>query len=61
MHSPEVREAYRRGARECYESAIPFVRADTERAILSWLKELDAWEVGDPPKSPQTWTMHDPF
>ena len=61
MYSTEAREAYRRGARECYESAVPFVSAITERAIVAWLTELDRWQDGDPPEPPVRWTSIDPF
>jgi hypothetical protein len=45
---PAIRAAYRRGARAAYDSALPFVEARQERAVQAWLKELEAWEGGDP-------------
>jgi hypothetical protein len=53
--SQEAREAYQRGAWDAYESAFPFVDARQERALLEWLRELDSWQVGDPPAAPAAW------
>jgi len=49
---PDVREGYRRGARDCYESAIGGMKPRQAREIEKWLKELDAWEYDDPPPAP---------
>lgn len=49
---PDVREGYRRGARDCYESAVAGLKARQCREIEAWLKELDAWQDGDPPPPP---------
>jgi len=50
-----VREAYRRGAHDAYESAVPFVDMRRERAILDWFTELDVWTKGEPPPAPVFW------
>lgn len=52
---PAARAAYRKGANDCYTSSIPYLKATVDRAIVAWLKELDAWEVGDPPNPPSAW------
>ena len=52
---PAVRAAYRKGANDCYESAIPHLDPRREREVIEWLKELDQWTVGDPPLPPNSW------
>lgn len=52
FHEPDVREAYRRGARDCYEGALDGMNARQARKIQKWLAELEAWEDGDPPPPP---------
>lgn len=49
---PDVREGYRRGARDCYESAVGALKPGKSREIEAWLSELDAWQDGDPPQPP---------
>lgn len=49
---PDVREAYRRGARDCYEGLAVNLKAPQARAMTEWLTELDSWEDGDPPQPP---------
>lgn len=46
---PDVREAYRRGAQDCFESLGDHLNARQVRAIESWLQELVAWEGTDEP------------
>ena len=52
FHEPDVREAYRRGARDCYESLIATLKAGQAREMEAWLRELDGWQDGDPPPPP---------
>ena len=52
FHEPDVREAYRRGARDCYDSLIATLKADQVRQMQAWLGELDDWDDGDPPPPP---------
>jgi len=49
---PDVREAYRRGVRDLYESVIGAIRSRQAREIETWLRELDAWDDGEPPPPP---------
>jgi hypothetical protein len=48
----DVREAYRRGVRDCFESLVSGLTKRRSRQIEAWLKELDAWEFSDPPPAP---------
>lgn len=52
---PVVREAYRRGAKDASQSACIHVPAARQRAVDEWLKQLNAWEAGDPPTPPYRW------
>jgi hypothetical protein len=52
FHEPDVREAYRRGARDCYEGLIATLKTRQARQIETWLNDLDGWEDGDPPPPP---------
>jgi hypothetical protein len=52
FYEPDVREAYRRGARDCYESLIATLKAYQAREVEAWLTDLDGWEDGDPPPPP---------
>ena len=52
FHEPDVRDAYRRGARDCYEGLIATLKAYQAREVEDWLSELDGWEDGDPPPPP---------
>lgn len=49
---PDVREAYRRGARDAYESAAAGLRRSEARKVEAWLNELDGWQDSDPPAPP---------
>ena len=53
---PDVREAYRRGARDCYEGLTGRLTKRQARQFEAWLKELDAWDsawdYSDPPPAP---------
>lgn len=48
----DVREAYRRGARDCFESAANGLTRRKAREIEAWLKELDTWDYSEPPPAP---------
>jgi hypothetical protein len=49
---PDVRDAYRRGVRDFYETITGWVKSHHARQIDAWLGELDAWEHGEPPTPP---------
>jgi hypothetical protein len=49
---PDVREAYRRGVRDCFESVADGLTKRQARQVEAWLKELDAWDYSDPPPAP---------
>ena len=49
---PEAREAYRLGARECYESLASGLTKRRAREFEDWLRGLDAWQEFDPPPPP---------
>jgi hypothetical protein len=49
---PDVREAYRQGARDCFESLSGALTKRQARQIEAWLKELDSWDYSDPPPAP---------
>jgi len=49
---PDVREAYRRGARDAYESVAAKLSRSEGRDLKAWLSALEGWEDGDPPNPP---------
>lgn len=49
---PDVREAYRQGARDCFESVAHALNRRQAREIEAWLDALDGWEHDDPPHAP---------
>lgn len=49
---PDVRDSYRRGAHDLYESVVAGLKPNHARAIKAWLEGLDAWEEGEPPHPP---------
>jgi hypothetical protein len=49
----DEREAYRSGARDCFESLAKELGVRRTRQIEAWLKDLDGWEYGEPPSPPQ--------
>ena len=51
----EARAAFRRGARQAFESCINHMDARNKRAVAAWLAELDDWHGGDPPEPPIEW------
>jgi hypothetical protein len=48
----DVREAYRRGARDCYESLANAMQRKQAKEIEVWLQQLEGWEDFDPPPAP---------
>jgi hypothetical protein len=52
---PAIRAAYRRGARDAYESVFSRLDATVERELTDWLSNLDHWQEGDPPDPPYRW------
>jgi hypothetical protein len=49
---PDMREAYRLGARDCFESMANSLPRRQAREIEAWLKELESWDYSDPPTPP---------
>jgi hypothetical protein len=49
---PDARDAYRRGARDLFESLEGGLTVHRKREVESWLKELETWEEFDPPLPP---------
>ncbi len=49
---PDVRDAYRRGARDLYESVMGWMKPRQASEIDAWFGELDVWEHGEPPQPP---------
>jgi hypothetical protein len=49
---PDVREAYRRGARDLYDSVIGALKSRPARQIETWIAELESWNDGEPPHPP---------
>ena len=55
MHfdEPDVRDAYRRGARDCLESMIRSTSKHRQiQAIEAWVEELDSWHDSEEPPPP---------
>lgn len=52
FHEPDVRDAYRLGARELYDAVSERMKSQHVRAIEQWLAELDSWDDGEPPATP---------
>jgi hypothetical protein len=52
FHEPDVREAFRSGARDLFDALANDLKPRRAQAIESWLRELDAWDDGDPPSPP---------
>ena len=49
---PKAREAFRKGARDAFESCAIRMDAPEKRAVTQWLDELDEWNEGEPPAAP---------
>jgi hypothetical protein len=58
---PDIRKAYRRGVADAYESACIHVPATRRLAVDAWLRDLEAWESGEPPEPPHRWSEPTPF
>ena len=52
---PQVREAFRRGAREAFDSCAIRMDARQKIAVTQWLDELEEWDEGEPPVAPIDW------
>lgn len=52
---PKAREAFRKGARDAFESCAIHMDAPERRAVTQWLDELDEWNEGEPPAAPINW------
>ena len=55
----DVRDAYRRGARDAYESVCLHIPANRLRELDSWLSSLEAWQDEEPPIPPHRWPEAD--
>ena len=55
FNEPANREAYRRGARDAFDSMVAGLKAPDVRAMEDWLNDLDAWQKGAPPPPPHAW------
>jgi hypothetical protein len=49
---PDVREAYKQGARDSVEKAVGGLKLQHARELKGWLNKLDSWQDGDPPPAP---------
>ena len=49
---PDVREAYRSGAVDLFETIAAVLSARQARDIKEWLQELETWQDFDPPAPP---------
>jgi hypothetical protein len=58
---PNIREAYRRGVTDAYESACIHVPASRRIAVEAWLKDVVDWNDGEPPIAPHRWSEATPF
>lgn len=56
-----IRDAYRRGVMDAYDSACIHVPASRRIAVDVWLRDLRAWESGEPPDPPHRWSEATPF
>lgn len=52
---PKAREAFRKGARDAFESCVIHMDARQQRAVTQWLNELKEWDRGEPPAAPLYW------
>ena len=52
-----AREGFRRGAREAYESVMPYLEPSRVRELAEWLDVLEGWRSGPPPQAPHKWMM----
>jgi hypothetical protein len=55
FETEEARAAFRRGAREAFESSVLHMAPPQKRALESWLRELNCWHGGEPPPAPANW------
>lgn len=52
---PKAREAFRRGARQAFDSCVVRMDARQKTAVTQWLDELEEWDIGEPPAAPSEW------
>jgi len=52
---PKVRQAFVRGVRATYLSVAFHIPVREQKALETWLAELDTWHCGDPPTAPEPW------
>jgi hypothetical protein len=55
FENEELREAYRRGARDALDHACEHVPGRNLRELEHWLKDLGRWSSGPPPAPPTAW------
>ena len=48
----DERDAYRRGARDCFECLQSTLNHREIKNIKAWLDELERWEHSEPPPPP---------
>jgi hypothetical protein len=48
----DVREAYRSGARDCFECLADRLNKREARQLEAWREELESWDYSDPPPVP---------
>ena len=51
----KAREAFRRGAREAFDSCVIRMDPRQKAAVTQWLDELEEWDEGEPPAAPSDW------
>lgn len=52
---PAAREAFRRGARDAFESCELHMKPSERQAVIAWIAELEDWHGGHPPEAPVDW------
>ena len=57
----DIRDAYRRGVMDAYESACIHVPPSRRAAVEAWISDLQSWTEGDPPIPPHRWSEATPF
>ena len=56
FNDSDARAAFRRGAREAFDSCVIHMDARQKHAVTTWLAELEDWDGGDePPEPPSNW------
>lgn len=53
FNEPDVREAYRQGARDCFESFVRSTVPSRQRSLIeAWLQRLNDWQDSEEPPPP---------